>query len=285
MSRLLQRESSRAAYVPSETEVADVLRDNAALEARNAKLVERIADLERVIQRLWQRGRAAAPSPRGLRALAADAQMEAQRERQEAEEARQHASRSLREAMEARSNAYVTLSHLSEANATIESEKSFIREMHATDAHELTRRMVELQQTLEQERHKCTLLAEDCARAEAQRNADVGRLLAEMQAMRTANAENNKQQRQLQAELSARLDTSLTEAAALQVRHVVSIHRPLGAHTRSRTPLARSPVARWVGPMCGRRRVSTRRRRCAVRYRGKRNSSLTAERWRRETLW
>ena len=52
--------AARVGYVHSADEVADILRENTALEGRNAKLLEKVEDLEKVIQRLWQRGRSAA---------------------------------------------------------------------------------------------------------------------------------------------------------------------------------------------------------------------------------
>ena len=176
-------------YRHSPDEVTALIRDNEQLAELNAQLRERVEDLEKVIRRLWQRGRAAAPSPRELRAMAADAHAQANRDRGEAEQARVMARQSLQWAMQARSDAFVTQTHLHEVNDSLEGEKSAAREWAATDAAELSRKMSSLTAELQQEQQRSAMLQADLERSEASRAADVGRLLAEVQALRAAGNE------------------------------------------------------------------------------------------------
>jgi uncharacterized coiled-coil protein SlyX/ribosomal protein L35 len=193
-----------------------MLHMNAALEARNGKLLEQIADLETVIQRLWERGRQAAPSPRGLRAWATGKQEEARRERQEAEEARLVASQSLHTAMQAHTDVSVTMRQLQQANHALEAEKSAAREWHATDATDLSRRMADLSHQLTQERHRNEAMQRQVEYTEALRSSDVGRLLGEMQRLRDAHAAESATQLEESSRQAALVEEAREQMASLQ---------------------------------------------------------------------
>lgn len=192
-----------------------LFKENAELEARNIRMQERVEDLERTIKRLWQRGGAAAPSPRELKAIATEAQAHATRERRDAEGARQHARSTLRDAIQARSDAFEAINRLHVANETLESDKVSTREWAAMDVTELSRKMAQLSDQLSQERERVALLTADVERSEAARSADVGRLLAEIQALRVANAEWSRQQRSEAAQLTAALSAAREETSGL----------------------------------------------------------------------
>ena len=185
--------------------------ENGKLAERNAKLTERVADLEMSIRRLWQRGGVAAPSPRELRTMMADRQAALVRAEAEAEAARQAASTNLHSALVARSDAFATMSALHAANVTLEDEKSAAREWHTQDAQGLSRVMASLRASLAQEQHKVALLSADLERVEAERSADVGRLLAEEHAARATERRAAASQQQHAAGLAASLAAAQAE--------------------------------------------------------------------------
>lgn len=216
VASVLHENANKYGHVHANSEVVGLLRENAALEEKNRMLSERIIDLEKSIQRLWQRGRhPAAPSTKGLRTMTHEAQQAMERERLDAEEARRDASDQMRQALQARSDAFVSLAQLHEANQALETEKSAMREWHANDAGDLSRRMADVTQQLSQERHKCDMLQRDIDHLQQMRTDDVSRLVAQLEEVRAEHAQQSRQQHEETRRLSEELEGARMEWTSL----------------------------------------------------------------------
>ena len=216
-SRVLQKNAHDSGYVHSAEDISAILSEQAALEARNAALVQRCDDLETVIRRLWQRGGAGAPSPKKLRDIANAASEAARRERHEAEEARQNAANNLRDALRAKSDAFVSSLFLETANATIEDEKSKMSELNAMGAGELSRRCTGLQQCLEQERMRVQLLTEDLAEASSNKEKALDKVMDQMRELKHEYAEEGRARSKQHSELVTELDAAREEIERLRM--------------------------------------------------------------------
>lgn len=232
-----------------EDAVSSLLRENAALEARNRHLSHQVEDLEAVIKRLWAKRGVGAPSSRELREIAAQTQRKAEHERQEADDARRAASQHLRGEMQAKSEAFVSLSALRDANMALEDERSATREWQAADARDLSRRMADLTRRLELEQHKVAILEAAAERAEAQRADDVGRVLAELESVRASTSERVREQREAASAFSHELgaahetvDGLRREAAWAAAEHAEELRRRDEATERERERTASASV-------------------------------------------
>ena len=199
-------------------DVEKLMNENATLELRVAGMTARVADLEAVIKRLWQRGRMASPSPRDLKVACEKATSDVAHERAMAEDARQAAQRNLRDAMQARSSAFVTMQSLEDANARLESQRQAAGAWHASDAVELSRQMHLLKSQVVHEQAKVAFLQAELERHAAGRNEEVGGLTAQLIAARAAAAEDARWQDSQAAELRRLLEDTRNEAMALGVR-------------------------------------------------------------------
>jgi hypothetical protein len=129
-------------------EVAALLRENKMLADRTHTLMERVEDYEGIVKRLWRRGWAEAPSPRGLKELMTVHESGAAHDRYEADEAHWLAQRHLREAREAKDVAAIAIAQTQHATATLDMERVEMSAWHAADAAELSRRMLHVSQQL-----------------------------------------------------------------------------------------------------------------------------------------
>ena len=154
-------------------EVAALLRENQLLADRTHTLTERVEDYEGIVKRLWRRGWAEAPSPRGLKELMTVHESGAAHDRYEANEAHWLAQRHLRESREAKNVAAIAIAQAQHATATLDMERVEMSAWHAADAAELSRRMLHVSQQLRAEQVKVAMLE---AALEASRQAE-GRAL------------------------------------------------------------------------------------------------------------
>ena len=154
-------------------EVAALLRENQLLADRTHTLTERVEDYEGIVKRLWRRGWAEAPSPRGLKELMTVHESGAAHDRYEANEAHWLAQRHLRESREAKNVAAIAIAQAQHATATLDMERVEMSAWHAADAAELSQRMLHVSQQLRAEQVKVAMLE---ATLEASRQAE-GRAL------------------------------------------------------------------------------------------------------------
>ena len=242
-AHLAAQASGLAAREPLAPDVASLLRENQMLEERNRVLTERIEDHEGIVKRLWRRGWAEAPSPRGIKEVTTHAAAVAAQERQEADEARAFAQRILRDSMQAKAEAEANLIEAQSANATLEAERSRMREWHASDASDLSRRMGELSRQLGAEHVKRNLLEADAEHQAVERTREVGHLLAQLEGVRAAAAEQARRHRAEAAELTARWEASWHEAEELRLDSLEARQRAVEEAARQAAALERAREA------------------------------------------
>lgn len=186
----------------------ELLRENKMLDQRNQTLSHRVDDHEAIVKRMWRRGWAEAPSPRGLRELTTTTVAAAAHERHEADAARELAQRHLREAMRAKADADVAHNHANHASAELEMERERMREWHAGDAQDLTRRMTEMTRAFAAEQVKNATLTHDAERSSEERAAAIGGLVAQLEGSRESQRELARRARAENGELARRLEES-----------------------------------------------------------------------------
>ena len=221
-------------------EVAALLRENKMLADRTHPLTERVEDYEGIVKRLWRRGWAEAPSPRGLKDLMTVHESGAAHDRYEANEAHWLAQRHLREAREAKDVAAFAIAQAQHATATLDMERVEMSAWHAADAAELSRRMLHVSQQLRAEQVKVAMLeaALEASRQAEGRALELGSLVTKHENLIRNADQQVLQQRDEIAELRAREFAWLREIDELRAvtgRLQEQLAAEAEAHARQRS--------------------------------------------------
>ena len=221
-------------------EVAALLRENKMLADRTHTLTERVEDYEGIVKRLWRRGWAEAPSPRGLKELMTVHESGAAHDRYEADEAHWLAQRHLREAREAKDVAAFAIAQAQHATATLDMERVEMSAWHAADAAELSRRMLHVSQQLRAEQVKVAMLeaALEASRQAEGRALELGSLVTKHENLIRNADQQVLQQRDEIAELRAREVAWLREIDELRAvtgRLQEQLAAEAEAHARQRS--------------------------------------------------